>query len=360
MGATGHARSPSCWLGRCRRAVRVAFDVRDDGDPRRRTGGDDRCHRCGCRRLCRRVVLRRWCIPTTSTTTSRRCAIGSRSRRRSLRSSITSTSSCRSTATAGRGVGPRSSPVDATVNSPRSWPPRSRLGCPDYEVVTELDRIPVELRGLSARNPVNLPRNRGVQLELPPRVRGLSPLSPPPGDDGLSPPTRALIEALAAPSPSVGRRRACRRDRRRRRRGDRRGLRARRGARLRRTVRPWRARAGLAAVGRRPVTGRSRSRSRPGGVHDHAVTTEFHEAAVRVRRAGTVGAPGHGRIGRRARRRHAGAGPRLGGPRPSRPCVGSGDGGRRRRGPASSALHRRPCPPTGGTRSRSVPMGGIL
>ena len=69
---------------------------------------------------------------------------------------------------------------------------------PDYEVITDLDRIPVELRGLSVRNPVNLPPNQGVQLELPPRVRGLSPLSPPPGDDGLSPPTRALIEALAA------------------------------------------------------------------------------------------------------------------------------------------------------------------
>jgi phage replication-related protein YjqB (UPF0714/DUF867 family) len=69
---------------------------------------------------------------------------------------------------------------------------------PDYEVVTDLARIPVELRGLSVRNPVNLPVNRGVQLELPPRVRGLSPLSPPPGDDGLSAPTRALIEALAA------------------------------------------------------------------------------------------------------------------------------------------------------------------
>ena len=69
---------------------------------------------------------------------------------------------------------------------------------PDYDVVTDLDRIPVELRGLSVRNPVNLPINDGVQLELPPRVRGLSPLSPPPGDDGLSPPTRALIESLAA------------------------------------------------------------------------------------------------------------------------------------------------------------------
>ena len=69
---------------------------------------------------------------------------------------------------------------------------------PDYDVVTDLDRIPVELRGLHAANPVNLGRDAGVQLELPPRIRGLSPLSPPPGPDGLSPPTRALIETLAA------------------------------------------------------------------------------------------------------------------------------------------------------------------
>jgi phage replication-related protein YjqB (UPF0714/DUF867 family) len=68
---------------------------------------------------------------------------------------------------------------------------------PGYEVVTELDRIPVELRGLDPRNPVNLPCAAGVQLELPPRVRGLSPLSPPPGADGLSAPTRALIDVLA-------------------------------------------------------------------------------------------------------------------------------------------------------------------
>jgi phage replication-related protein YjqB (UPF0714/DUF867 family) len=69
---------------------------------------------------------------------------------------------------------------------------------PDYDVVTDLRRVPGELRGLNLRNPVNLPRSRGVQLELPPRVRGLSPLSPPRGRDGLSPPTRGLIDALAA------------------------------------------------------------------------------------------------------------------------------------------------------------------
>jgi phage replication-related protein YjqB (UPF0714/DUF867 family) len=73
---------------------------------------------------------------------------------------------------------------------------RSRLL--EYEVVTELARIPMELRGLDRRNPVNLPRDAGVQLELPPRVRGISPLSPPPGEDGLSPPTRALIDTLVA------------------------------------------------------------------------------------------------------------------------------------------------------------------
>lgn len=73
--------------------------------------------------------------------------------------------------------------------------------CPrlaDYELVTDLDQIPAELRGTNPHNPVNVPRHGGVQLELPPRVRGNSPFSPPPGPDGLSPPTRALIDGLAA------------------------------------------------------------------------------------------------------------------------------------------------------------------
>src|SRR4051794_6250342 len=67
---------------------------------------------------------------------------------------------------------------------------------PGYTVVTDLDDIPIELRGLHSRNPVNLPPDAGVQLELPPRVRGTSPFSPPPGPDGLSPPTAALIDGL--------------------------------------------------------------------------------------------------------------------------------------------------------------------
>lgn len=40
-----------------------------------------------------------------------------------------------------------------------------------FRVVTDLDAIPKELRGVHERNPVNLPRKRGVQLELPPGVR---------------------------------------------------------------------------------------------------------------------------------------------------------------------------------------------
>jgi phage replication-related protein YjqB (UPF0714/DUF867 family) len=77
-----------------------------------------------------------------------------------------------------------------------AWHLRGAL--PEYEIVTDLDVIPVELRGLHRDNPVNRPRGGGVQLELPPRVRGTSPRSPAPGPDGLSPPTRSLIDALAA------------------------------------------------------------------------------------------------------------------------------------------------------------------
>lgn len=72
-----------------------------------------------------------------------------------------------------------------------------RAALPDYEVRDDLDAIPDGLRGLHPDNPVNLPPAGGVQLELPPRVRGTSPLSPPPDRDGLSAPTRALAVALA-------------------------------------------------------------------------------------------------------------------------------------------------------------------
>jgi phage replication-related protein YjqB (UPF0714/DUF867 family) len=67
-----------------------------------------------------------------------------------------------------------------------------------YRVVTDIDDIPPELRGLHPNNPVNRVRDGGTQLELSARVRGLSPRSPLPGADGLSPVTTALIEGLAA------------------------------------------------------------------------------------------------------------------------------------------------------------------
>ena len=67
-----------------------------------------------------------------------------------------------------------------------------------YQVVTDIDDIPRELRGLHPHNPVNRVRAGGTQLELSARIRGLSPRSPLPGADGLSPVTTALVRALAA------------------------------------------------------------------------------------------------------------------------------------------------------------------
>ena len=72
---------------------------------------------------------------------------------------------------------------------------RSTLAPHGYEVVDALEAIPARLRGVHRDNPVNLPRHGGVQLELPPRVRGTSPLSKPEYTD-------ALIEGLAAAATS--------------------------------------------------------------------------------------------------------------------------------------------------------------
>src|SRR6201999_1352903 len=69
---------------------------------------------------------------------------------------------------------------------------------PGYQVVTDLTAIPRELRGMHPDNPVNRARGGGTQLELTPRVRGVSPRSGLPGDDGLSPATSALVQGLAA------------------------------------------------------------------------------------------------------------------------------------------------------------------
>jgi phage replication-related protein YjqB (UPF0714/DUF867 family) len=73
-----------------------------------------------------------------------------------------------------------------------------RGALPDYAVLDDLDDIPRELRGLHPRNPVNLPRGGGVQIELPPRVRGTTPHWEGWQGPGHVPPMESLIAALAA------------------------------------------------------------------------------------------------------------------------------------------------------------------
>ena len=73
---------------------------------------------------------------------------------------------------------------------------------PAYEIETDLERVPPELRGQHAANPVNLPVGKGVQIELPPRVRGASPLWWDWEGPGLVPHTDRLIDALVAAATS--------------------------------------------------------------------------------------------------------------------------------------------------------------
>jgi phage replication-related protein YjqB (UPF0714/DUF867 family) len=68
---------------------------------------------------------------------------------------------------------------------------------PDYEIRDDLEAIPRELRGLHPDNPVNVPALGGVQMELPPRVRGLGPRWADWDGDGFVPPAAALVDALA-------------------------------------------------------------------------------------------------------------------------------------------------------------------
>ncbi len=69
---------------------------------------------------------------------------------------------------------------------------------PAYTHITDIGHIPEPLRGLHPANPVNRPSQGGVQLELPPRVRGRTPMfwdweGPEP-----CPHTRSLIDGLVA------------------------------------------------------------------------------------------------------------------------------------------------------------------
>jgi phage replication-related protein YjqB (UPF0714/DUF867 family) len=68
---------------------------------------------------------------------------------------------------------------------------------PDYDVIDTIGSIPRELRGLHPDNPANRPRRGGVQLELPPRVRGLGPYWADRPGPNRSPHTEALITGLA-------------------------------------------------------------------------------------------------------------------------------------------------------------------
>ena len=70
------------------------------------------------------------------------------------------------------------------------------FGDTEYSVIDHVGDIPVELRGLHPDNPVNLPRLGGVQLELPPRVRGLGPHWDGRDAAELTPHTDGLIDAV--------------------------------------------------------------------------------------------------------------------------------------------------------------------
>ena len=73
---------------------------------------------------------------------------------------------------------------------------------PAYRILTDLGEIPEALRGQHPHNPVNLPREAGVQIELPPRVRGASPLWWDWEGPGPTPHTEALIDGLVAAATS--------------------------------------------------------------------------------------------------------------------------------------------------------------
>lgn len=74
---------------------------------------------------------------------------------------------------------------------------RLRHHLPAYRIIDDIDDIPGNLRGMHQDNPVNVVEHAGVQLELPPRVRGSSPLWWDWEGPDLTPHTQSLITALA-------------------------------------------------------------------------------------------------------------------------------------------------------------------
>jgi phage replication-related protein YjqB (UPF0714/DUF867 family) len=68
---------------------------------------------------------------------------------------------------------------------------------PEFTFDDDVASIPKDLAGQHPLNPVNLPRNTGVQIELPPRIRGLTPQAATfKRTDGRIPWTNSLIDAL--------------------------------------------------------------------------------------------------------------------------------------------------------------------
>ncbi len=86
-------------------------------------------------------------------------------------------------------LGGRNRPLAAALGSTL----RRRLG--HYRVIDELSELPADLRGVHGDNPVNRPAAGGVQVELPPRVRGMGPFWQ--GTGRTNPHTEALVAALA-------------------------------------------------------------------------------------------------------------------------------------------------------------------
>ena len=80
----------------------------------------------------------------------------------------------------------------------RRTPRAPRQRCPATRSSPTSTRSRASCAALHPDNPVNRVRGGGTQLELTPRVRGISPRSRLPGDDGLSPATSALVQGLVA------------------------------------------------------------------------------------------------------------------------------------------------------------------
>jgi phage replication-related protein YjqB (UPF0714/DUF867 family) len=77
-----------------------------------------------------------------------------------------------------------------------------RIALPGYTFLDDLNAMPARLRGVHPENPVNRANGGGVQLELPPRVRGYGRYWDDLGPDaiaqsGLRPHTEAIVAALA-------------------------------------------------------------------------------------------------------------------------------------------------------------------